>query len=112
MERDGFPEKYHIIDLKVTDRIVGAGLFVGRVLSGMIRHLPPNVPDYLSEHYRAPGESIKATHQRAYQQAMQFDLVHDVEELTHIQFTEEDARQLAEEDVNRWDSEGTYLDRE
>lgn len=85
------------IDVHIFDRLVGAGLFVGRIIRRCVSFLPPNAPDYVSDHYRAPGDSIKATAQKEWQMA--FDLQHDVDVQLH-------------EDGGRWTDMGEYLERE
>ena len=119
---DGFPEKYHVIDLKIGDRLLGAAIAIGGFLFKHIMYEPRPTQ---SDHYRSPGDSIKASHRKAYnmaiQQAMTFDLVPEVEKLTHQKFTEEQAQALADADAdrfgwgvdthkNRWDESGRYFE--
>lgn len=80
---DGFPDKFNILGNPITDRIIDAGLHAGRIIRRVVSFLPPNAPDFMSEHYKAPGESTKAFYQAEYARQ---DLLGDVEQQTGEHF--------------------------
>jgi hypothetical protein len=56
---DGFPERYHVVDLKVSDRVVGAALWIGRLFTRQMAH-ESSLVHPLDEHYDNPDTTRMA----------------------------------------------------
>jgi hypothetical protein len=88
-------------EFSATDRIIGAGLFVSRVLKRFVSFFPPNAPLYMSERYRGIDDAVQKPEKYAWQ--MQFDLEQDVQRQLHVTPAERGIQ-------NRWDESGRYFE--
>lgn len=85
--------------MPVVDRLIAMGLTIGRFVGN---HLVWEPRPTASDHYRSPGASMKATHQAEWQRQMDY-----TSPTEHTVIIDDRPPQL-----NRWDSEGTYLEAE